>query len=58
MANADIAAGRLAIPFELTLPMELAFFLVYPRARVERPKLAAFRAWLLEQSTAGGAAVR
>ena len=56
MADADIKAGRLAIPFTLPLPMELAFFLVYPRAAVERPKLAAFRAWLLEQAAAEGSA--
>jgi len=58
MAEADIKVGRLTIPFELRLPMELAFFLVYPRAAVERPKLAAFRAWLLEQAAAEGAARR
>ena len=38
------------IPFELTLPMKLGFFFVYPRVAAERPKLVAFRDWLLEES--------
>ena len=31
LAAADVAAGRLVIPFDLTLPMELGFFFVCPR---------------------------
>ncbi len=50
LATADLDAGRLVIPFELTLPMNLAFFLVYPRVAAERPKIVAFRDWLLEES--------
>ena len=51
LAAADLEAGRLAIPFDLTLPMELAFYLVYPQGMAERPKLAAFRDWLLEEAS-------
>ncbi len=50
LATADLDAGRLVIPFELTLPMKLGFFFVYPRVAAERPKLVAFRDWLLEES--------
>ncbi len=50
LAEADLAAGRLVIPFDLTLPMELAFFFVCPRVAAERPKIVALRDWLLEES--------
>ncbi len=50
LAAADLAASRLAIPFDLTLPMELAFFFVCPHVAAERPKVVAFRDWLLEES--------
>ena len=50
LAAADLAASRLAIPFDLTLPMELAFYFVCPRVAAERPKVVAFRDWLLEES--------
>lgn len=45
-----LAAGRLGIPFDLTLPMELTFFFVCPHVAAERPKIVAFRDWLLEES--------
>ena len=50
LAAADLAAGRLGIPFDLTLPMELTFFFVCPHVAAERPKIVAFRDWLLEES--------
>ncbi len=50
LAAADLAAGRLIIAFVLTLPMELAFFFVCPLIAADRPKLVAFRDWLLEES--------
>jgi LysR family glycine cleavage system transcriptional activator len=50
LAAADLAAGRLVIPFDVSLPMELAFLFVCTPAAGERPKLAAFRDWLLEES--------
>ena len=49
LAAADIAAGRLVIPFALTLKMGLGFYLVCPETTAERPKVVAFRAWLLQQ---------
>ncbi|ROR34426.1 transcriptional regulator GcvA [Inmirania thermothiophila] len=49
LAEPDLAAGRLVIPFDIRLPLEYAYYLVCPRAAVERPKVAAFRAWLLEE---------
>jgi len=50
LAAADLAAGRLVIPFDLTLPMELGFFFVCPQVASERPKIVAFRDWLLVET--------
>jgi LysR family glycine cleavage system transcriptional activator len=45
--EADIAKGRLVVPFKITLPADAGFYLVYPEATADTPKLAAFRQWLL-----------
>jgi LysR family glycine cleavage system transcriptional activator len=44
--EADIAKGRLVVPFKVTLPSDAGFYLVTPEARADPPKLAAFRQWL------------
>jgi LysR family glycine cleavage system transcriptional activator len=49
LAQADLDSGRLTIPFDLPLQMDVAFYLVYPERSAERPKLARFREWLLSQ---------
>jgi LysR family glycine cleavage system transcriptional activator len=41
--------GRLVMPFDVDLPSEYAFYLVYPKERATHPKIAAFRDWLLAQ---------
>ena len=48
----DVAAGRLVTPFATTLPTRFAYHLVIPEVLAERPAVAAFRAWLLEQAQA------
>src|ERR1700722_16726933 len=45
--EADIAKGRLVVPFKITLPADAGFYLVSPEARADSPKLSAFRRWLL-----------
>ena len=50
LAAGDLAAGRLVKPFEVSLPHELTYYLVCPEATAERPKIAAFRAWLLAEA--------
>jgi LysR family glycine cleavage system transcriptional activator len=52
LAQADLDAGRLTIPFDLPLQMDVAFYFVYPEASAERPKLMRFREWLLSQTEA------
>lgn len=48
----DLAAGRLVRPFDLVLPGRYAYWLVCPKAYADRPKVAAFREWLLKEATA------
>jgi len=47
---ADLDAGRLVAPFDLPIPLEVAFYLVYPEVRRTLPKLVAFRDWLLREA--------
>jgi LysR family transcriptional regulator, glycine cleavage system transcriptional activator len=50
LAAGDIAAGRLVRPFHLVLPIDFGYFLVRPEAGEERPKVAAFREWILGEA--------
>src|SRR5437762_3866858 len=44
--EADIAKGRLVVPFKMTLPTDAGFYLVSPAGRTDSPKLSVFRQWL------------
>lgn len=50
LAADDIAAGRLIAPFSLRLSLGSAFYLVYPEAYADRPKVVKFRDWLLDET--------
>ncbi|HXH02660.1 MAG TPA: transcriptional regulator GcvA [Candidatus Competibacteraceae bacterium] len=51
IVSAELAAGRLVAPFpEHEIVGQGAYWLVYPSTTSERPKLAAFREWLLEEA--------
>ena len=45
-----LADGSLVRPFDISLPTNYAYYVVAPEAMVERPKVAAFRAWLLAEA--------
>jgi LysR family glycine cleavage system transcriptional activator len=51
-----IASGRLVVLFDVKLPSDSAYYLVYPEERAENPRIAAFREWLLREvdASAGG----
>lgn len=49
LVDADIESGRLCAPFDIAWRPRSAYFLVCPEVIAERPTVAAFRAWLLEQ---------
>jgi LysR family glycine cleavage system transcriptional activator len=44
----DLAAGRLVRLFDLELPSGFAYWVVAPKAGPEDPRVAAFRAWMLD----------
>jgi LysR family transcriptional regulator, glycine cleavage system transcriptional activator len=46
----DLQAGRLIQPFTVTLPLDLAYYVVYPADAMARPKLRAFRDWLFDEA--------
>jgi LysR family glycine cleavage system transcriptional activator len=50
LVNADIASGRLAAPFDIEMNPGSAYYLVCPEVIADRPAVAAFRKWLLEQA--------
>jgi len=45
----DVAAGRLALPFDLAIPLHFAYYLVSPEQTAARPAVAAFYDWLLDE---------
>jgi LysR family glycine cleavage system transcriptional activator len=47
LVERDIAAGRLVQPFDLTLPIEAAYYFVCPPAALKRRKVKGFHDWLL-----------
>ena len=49
----DLSEGRLVQPFELGVRMapEFAYHLVYPQAAANDPRIAAFRAWILDEAS-------
>lgn len=56
LAGDDLAAGRLVKPFDISLPSEFAYYIVAPEATADRPKIVAFRNWLLEEVARGNGA--
>jgi len=50
----DVAAGRLVCPFELGVgaPDSFAYYLVTLPERLNNPRIAAFRSWLLDETAA------
>jgi LysR family transcriptional regulator, glycine cleavage system transcriptional activator len=48
LAADDLAAGRLVRVFDISLPREYAYYVVAPLASADRPKVAAFRDWVIE----------
>ncbi len=48
MATLDLAEGRLVKLADVVLLEDFAYYLVYPEISHERPKVAAFRTWLLD----------
>lgn len=54
LVSADLAAGRLLRPFDVSLPFEFAHYLVCPETSAERPKVVVLREWLLAEAARQG----
>jgi LysR family transcriptional regulator, glycine cleavage system transcriptional activator len=54
--EADIAQGRLVVPFDVVLPAEAGFYIVAPEETADDPKIALFRDWLTKSVTPGAKA--
>lgn len=50
LAALDLEAGRLIIPFPLSLPLSFAYYVVCAEAACDRPNVAVFRNWLFEEA--------
>src|SRR3954469_617696 len=50
LASSDLISGRLIRPFDLALEAPFAFWIVCPKPAAELPKIATFRAWLLQEA--------
>jgi LysR family transcriptional regulator, glycine cleavage system transcriptional activator len=48
--RAELEAGRLVLPFDVTVPYDRGYWLVYPEARRRSPKIRAFRDWILTEA--------
>ena len=48
LVAADLAGGRLVRLFKSSLPADHVYYVVMPEAWVERPKIRAFKEWLME----------
>lgn len=55
LAAADLADRRLVVPFDLTLPVAFSYYVVCPEEIADRPRIAAFRRWLLAEVGADAA---
>ena len=47
LVTPDLKAGRLVAPFDLKMPSEFAYYVVYPAEAIRRRKIKAFRDWLM-----------
>jgi LysR family glycine cleavage system transcriptional activator len=50
LAARDLAAGRLLLPFEQSVPADYAYYIVCEPGGMERPAIQAFVTWLLDET--------
>jgi LysR family glycine cleavage system transcriptional activator len=50
LVSAEIQAGRLAVPFNVTAPTSYSYYLVTPEHAAENGSVSSFRDWLLEEA--------
>lgn len=52
LVEAEIAAGRLVAPFDITIKRRYAYYLTVSDAFADYPQIASFRTWLLAEAAA------
>ena len=52
LAAPEMLTGRLVRPFGPALPVAYAYYIVCPKSTAERPKIRAFRNWLISEAKA------
>ena len=50
LVSHELADGRLIKPFDVALPANFAYYVVTPKPNVDKPKVKAFREWVLEEA--------
>ena len=50
LASDDIAAGRLVVPFDISLPFDRAYYIITLEDYADHPRIAAFRDWIIEEA--------
>tara|TARA_B100000315_G_scaffold62969_1_gene57145 strand:+ start:2431 stop:3363 length:933 start_codon:yes stop_codon:yes gene_type:complete len=58
LAAPDLLAGRLVRPFEFSLPVAYAYYIVCPKPTADRPKIKVFREWLISEAKADEAGMK
>ncbi len=58
LAAPDLLAGRLVRPFEFSLPVAYAYYIVCPKPTAERAKIKVFREWLISEAKADEAGMK
>jgi LysR family glycine cleavage system transcriptional activator len=53
LVSADLAAGRLVRPFDLSLLSRWKYYVVYPERALRQRKVKVFRDWLLAEMARG-----
>jgi len=53
LSASDLAEGRLIKPFQVNAPVEFAYYVVCPKAKLNLPKVAVFRDWLRAEAATG-----
>lgn len=51
LASDDIKSGRLVIPFDISLPLQQAYYLITLEEYVDHPRIAAFREWIIDEAS-------
>ena len=52
LAQADLDAGRLISPFQITTAVDFAYYLVHPKPKGRLPQVKAFMTWLIAEAEA------